>query len=35
MAQVQHNMWVANATGAVLSIITGGKPPTPSISTFF
>ena len=23
-AQVQHNMWVANATGAVLSIITGG-----------
>jgi predicted phage-related endonuclease len=24
MAQVQHNMWVANATGAVLSIITGG-----------
>jgi predicted phage-related endonuclease len=24
MAQVQHNMWVANARGAVLSIITGG-----------
>src|SRR4029450_13903355 len=24
MAQLQHNMWVANATGAVLSIITGG-----------
>jgi predicted phage-related endonuclease len=24
MAQVQHNMWVANATGSVLSIITGG-----------
>ncbi len=24
MAQVQHNMWVANATRAVLSIITGG-----------
>jgi len=24
MAQVQHNMWVANATQAVLSIITGG-----------
>jgi predicted phage-related endonuclease len=24
MAQVQHTMWVANATGAVLSIITGG-----------
>jgi len=24
MAQVQHNMWVANATHAVLSIITGG-----------
>ena len=24
MPQVQHNMWVANATGAVLSIITGG-----------
>jgi predicted phage-related endonuclease len=24
MAQVQHNMWVANAAGAVLSIITGG-----------
>jgi predicted phage-related endonuclease len=24
MAQVQHSMWVANATGAVLSIITGG-----------
>jgi len=24
MAQVQHNMWVTNATGAVLSIITGG-----------
>ena len=24
MAQVQHNMWVANATGAVLSIVTGG-----------
>jgi predicted phage-related endonuclease len=24
MAQVQHNMWMANATGAVLSIITGG-----------
>jgi predicted phage-related endonuclease len=24
MAQVQHNMWVANATAAVLSIITGG-----------
>ena len=23
-AQIQHNMWVANATGAVLSIITGG-----------
>jgi predicted phage-related endonuclease len=23
-AQVQHNMWVTNATGAVLSIITGG-----------
>ena len=25
MAQVQHNMWVANATQAVLSIITGGE----------
>jgi hypothetical protein len=24
MAQVQHNMWVANAREAVLSIITGG-----------
>jgi predicted phage-related endonuclease len=24
MAQVQHNMWVANARAAVLSIITGG-----------
>ncbi len=24
MAQVQHNMWVTSATGAVLSIITGG-----------
>jgi predicted phage-related endonuclease len=24
MAQMQHNMWVTNATGAVLSIITGG-----------
>ena len=24
MAQLQHNMWVANARGAVLSIITGG-----------
>ena len=24
MAQVQHNMWVANAAEAVLSIITGG-----------
>jgi predicted phage-related endonuclease len=24
MAQVQHNMWVINAKGAVLSIITGG-----------
>jgi len=24
MAQVQHNMWVTNATEAVLSIITGG-----------
>jgi predicted phage-related endonuclease len=24
MPQVQHNMWVANATHAVLSIITGG-----------
>ena len=24
MAQVQHTMWVANATGAVLSIVTGG-----------
>ena len=24
MAQLQHNMWVTNATGAVLSIITGG-----------
>ena len=24
MAQVQHNMWVTNATAAVLSIITGG-----------
>jgi hypothetical protein len=24
IAQVQHNMWVTNATGAVLSIITGG-----------
>jgi putative phage-type endonuclease len=24
MAQVQHNMWVTNATKAVLSIITGG-----------
>jgi predicted phage-related endonuclease len=24
MAQVQHNMWVTNATTAVLSIITGG-----------
>jgi hypothetical protein len=24
MAQVQHNMWVTNATVAVLSVITGG-----------
>jgi hypothetical protein len=24
MPQVQHNMWVTNATAAVLSIITGG-----------
>jgi predicted phage-related endonuclease len=24
MAQLQHNMWVSNATSAVLSIITGG-----------
>jgi hypothetical protein len=24
MAQVQHNMWVANAKAAVLSVITGG-----------
>jgi predicted phage-related endonuclease len=24
MAQVQHNMWITNATSAVLSIITGG-----------
>ena len=24
MAQIQHNMWVTNATDAVLSIITGG-----------
>ena len=24
MPQLQHNMWVTNATGAVLSIITGG-----------
>jgi predicted phage-related endonuclease len=24
MAQIQHNMWVTNATSAVLSIITGG-----------
>jgi hypothetical protein len=24
MAQIQHNMWVTNATGAVLSVITGG-----------
>ena len=24
MAQLQHNMWVTNATGAALSIITGG-----------
>ena len=24
MPQVQHNMWVTNARGAVLSIITGG-----------
>jgi hypothetical protein len=24
MAQLQHNMWVTNAKGAVLSIITGG-----------
>ena len=24
MAQLQHNMWAANATDAVLSIITGG-----------
>jgi hypothetical protein len=24
MAQLQHNMWVTNATSAVLSIITGG-----------
>src|SRR6476469_4422289 len=24
MAQLQHKMWVTNATGAVLSIITGG-----------
>jgi predicted phage-related endonuclease len=24
MAQLQHNMWVTDATGAVLSIITGG-----------
>jgi hypothetical protein len=25
MAQVQHNMWVTNATEAVLSIITGTR----------
>ena len=25
MAQLQHNMWVANARSAALSIITGGK----------
>jgi len=25
MAQLQHNMWVANARSAVLSIITGGR----------
>jgi predicted phage-related endonuclease len=25
MAQLQHNMWVTNATAAVLSIITGGR----------
>jgi hypothetical protein len=24
MAQLQHNLWVANARSAVLSIITGG-----------
>jgi hypothetical protein len=24
MAQLQHNMWVSNATRAVLSVITGG-----------
>ena len=24
MAQVQHNTWVANASDAVLSVITGG-----------
>ena len=24
MAQVQHNMWLTNATSAALSIITGG-----------
>ena len=40
MAQVQHNMWVANAAEAVLSIITGGGKwveikisPIPSTST--
>ena len=25
MPQLQHNMWVTNATAAVLSIITGGR----------
>ena len=25
MAQLQHNMWVANARSAVLSVITGGR----------
>ena len=25
MAQLQHNMWVTNATAAVLSVITGGR----------
>ena len=40
-AQIQHNMWVANARAAVLSIITGsGKwveikiPPIVCTSTF-
>ena len=42
MAQLQHNMWVTNATAAVLSVITGGGKwveitirPIRSTSTFF